>query len=236
MNNSGSLFAEALRTICEEDLQAEPFHPALEDLRAYEAEELSAEEMDRVQGHVVLCRNCTDIVLTLTGVRRQAQEARWRSSSVWRGPAYGVAAGLMVVLIASLFWLWRPQQPHANVHIESIRPSGAPVAEQRRELPSGASVQEISIPKEADSVLLILGLGEARVLAEYRLEMRNLSRSAGEVVWSTKDLRRMPAGNFSVEIPAGYLPPGDYSILLSGLEQGQVQALAEYFIRIVQAP
>lgn len=235
MKNSGSLFAAAVKTIAEEALRSEETHPSRLELEGYSSRKLPAEQMDCIEGHLALCTHCADVVLELMESNRQIGLTRpqRRFFSPLR-LAYSTAGFFLVAFLAALLWIWLPQspQPRSNFHVLSIPPAQAPAGGERRGLPSDDQFHTVSVPQGADSVLLLLGLAETASFDRYRLEVRRASQGDGEVVWSTEDVHQMPAGNFTVDLPAGFLPAGRYVIRLQGFRNGQSEVLAEYFVRL----
>src|SRR5947199_8385154 len=80
------------------DLRDPEEHPSPETLTAYQANELSPEEDERIQGHLRLCRHCTQMLLDLEAFLRPAEvgaepAADFEAAADWRKLREGVAPG-----------------------------------------------------------------------------------------------------------------------------------------------
>jgi len=111
--------------------------------------------------------------------------------------------------------------PQVNTWVDDVQASADVVRGS-----SGANVKEV--PAGATATLLLNAQGEAA--GERTAE---ISDAAGRIVWQGKGLR-VNAGHhdYSLTIPAGWLPPGDYTIRLYRQEGGTRIPAESYAIRV----
>jgi hypothetical protein len=101
------------------------------------------------------------------------------------------------------------QRPRLNLYIADLEPGPGDLV--RSEAPPST----LTVPPDADHVLLLLDLSDLRAFADYELE---IAGAGGAPVWSTRGLRRTPDGNFTVALPRAFLPAGRYHLTVSGMD------------------
>jgi hypothetical protein len=112
-------------------------------------------------------------------------------------------------------------RPLVNVPFLWLRPEG----DATRGEPQAAELSST-----AELVVLILPIDEPGPFERFRLEV--LSDDGARRVWQTDELVKTGLAETSVALPRSLLPPGGYSLRLSGLGQGQTRPLATYRLRI----
>jgi hypothetical protein len=139
-----------------------------------------------------------------------------------------LAAGLAAVSLGLAFWTFSLQRrlaevsrPAVRVAVSSLVPREIAAARDQKES------EPASVPAWADRLLLILNLFEPRSYSAYQVEIFDALKGR-KAVWSSRDLRRSPDGNFAFEVPRSFLPAGSYRIELSGLAGSQRNRLAVY--------
>jgi hypothetical protein len=139
-----------------------------------------------------------------------------------------LAAGLVAVSVGLAFWALVLQQrlaelsrPAVRVAVSSLVPREIAAARDEEQL------EPTAVPAWADRILLILNLFEPRSYSAYQVEIFDALQD-GRVIWSNRDLRRAPDGNFAFEVPRSFLPAGAYRIELSGLDRSRRDRLAVY--------
>lgn len=112
--------------------------------------------------------------------------------------------------------------PQINAWIGDVRPTGDVVrgggARAAEELPAGRAAS------------LILGTSHKETHRGHRVEIVD---AAGKVVWSAEGL--VPDGetnDYGINLPAGTLKPGEYTIRVSAQEDGKRVELESYAIRV----
>lgn len=233
VKRSGSQFAAAVKVIAQRDLRSEESHPSQEELRNLVAGKISpgSPERERLEDHLALCRECADLVLKLprSPSLLQRLQVLFAASRV----AYSVAA-LCAAALLLVLWMPSAPEPHGNVHLATLTPKQAPEDSAQRGTLPDSEFEILAIPAQADSVLLILGFAEPQAFDRYQAEIVDLSQPGREVIWSSPDLRRMPEGNLSLEVPSGYLSSGRYSVVLYGMGREAAQPLVEYLVRVTE--
>lgn len=149
-----------------------------------------------------------------------------------RIPAWWLAAAASAALAVGLgngFLAGRASRDSApvsaiNVAISELRPI--------EEGGDRAAASAVDLPKDAEELVLVLGLDDAGELAAYEAEIRD---AQGARVWSRKGLQPTPLGTFQLSFRRGVLKPGQYRIDLFGREEGEGRErrrLARYALRI----
>jgi len=115
----------------------------------------------------------------------------------------------------------------ANLAVVDLLPLGE--GQVREDLPRGV---ETSWPTEEETLapgglLLVLNVLTEETFPAWRVEV--FAAGSTEAILRRDDLHPRPAGNFTLALPPGYLPPGTWHLLLSGLgETGESVPVAEY--------
>ncbi|HEV7519375.1 MAG TPA: zf-HC2 domain-containing protein [Thermoanaerobaculia bacterium] len=245
MTDDRELVVRALRQLAEAARKGqEPdAHPAVEEIIAYHAGELPAEPHQALQRHLLGCRDCPELILALDGfanlpdgepgappagidsaweeVRRRLAAEGWFAGgrarpSRWAAPRYLLAAAAIVVLASLSFVLLHvpaDRQPRIVDHPEP----GVPL----RDLGPAVRgpVQEIAVPKTAERFLLA-ATPEGPSYPEYRVELRDAS-VPGRLLWFWPWHPRPGSPDLFLQVPRGFLSPGEYRLRLIGLEGGR---------------
>lgn len=226
-------------------------HPTPEELEAYHAKELSPEEEERIREHLVACRECADLVLDLqafsvaarkpdAGVVDFEQAAAWRDlreklpfrpepivepaapeprrrRSALR-PAWGIAALLAVAISGGLVYrAWWPDTPPAEIQITTLDPIGS--------FRSGEPEIEIeTVPRSNEIVLRVDGTTS---YPQYMAEIRQGRRK----VETLTDLREDEPLNVPLGALGSSLDPGEYEIVLFGLQGDHRKEAGTYRVR-----
>lgn len=234
------------------DGQNDRKHPEPEELLDYHLGDLSPEDRERIQDHLVLCQECSRTVLDLDAfpdVEPAREEdrlsdfelaAEWRrfrertgAKPVRRAASsrlpYALAAALLLAAIGLSLWTARLLErvrelsgPRADVHVADLVPLGIGVR-------GPEAAEEVRVPDWAGRVLLILNLAGAKPYPEY--EIRVLDPSGSEV-WSLRGVRPGPDGTFALEAPADLLGGGAHEIRLLGLGARGAEPVARYGVRL----
>ncbi|MCP4656634.1 MAG: hypothetical protein GY856_14570 [bacterium] len=251
----GAILAEA-----DEARQRLGTHPSPDQLLAYQEGELAAEDQEGVQDHVALCRDCARVVLDLESfpdvepVREDDRVSDWQVAAEWRrleardeisppvkssprrswpmlfspGFAYAMAASILMAALGLGSWVIQLRgriddlsQPRVNVFLSDLIP-------QKAGLERGPG-DAIRVPAWTDRVLLLLNLADIRSFSGYFVE---ISDRDGRTLWSNREIRRSPDGNFTVGVHRRFLPAGRYRIALYGLEGEARTLVATYTMDI----
>jgi hypothetical protein len=145
---------------------------------------------------------------------------------------YALAASLLLITTLGLaFWVHRLLGRVAELSGPQLHLAVAdlvPVASRSRD-GDAAPIETIRLSPDVDRLLMILNLADWRPFAAYDLRITD---AAGKTVWVAADVVRGDNGNFLLTLPRAFLPPGAYSIRLSGRSGGGATPLAEYSLRI----
>ncbi len=160
---------------------------------------------------------------------RRGISRRWRWLSSLAGSAR-VAQAAAALLLVSLGLSWwgidrgpgsEGIQPRLNLPIVELVPTG--------ESGQRTDVQAIELPAGADGFFLVLTLRDPR---RYPIYEARIEGPSGTELWSSAELERAEEGFFTLELPRGFLPPGRYRIVLSGVNGERRDRLAIYELAI----
>lgn len=211
-------------------------HPTPEELQDFLAGDLPADQRERIEEHLALCRDCARAAVELAEVPEiqpekrgelvtEAEiEAQWKrfqtAAGISRRPRRiaALAAALLIGLLGFAAWqeMTRPRTDEQVIYLQ-------PVDDILRS-PRG----EDTINRGGRFVL-VLDLLESEsdpVDAGHRLEVQTLE---GREVLSLRDVRPHGDGTFTLTIPRRALPAGEYRILLF---DPQGKRIAGYLLRI----
>lgn len=229
-------------------------HPNPERLAAYHAGDLPLEEAERLQDHLVTCRECAGLLLDLDrladpefgaeAIPEEVQEDLWRRVVAdirkeepapvvvpIRRPAHRwpqtLAAALLAAVIGLSLWVVSLRQ---TVHDLSRPQLNAPVLD----LYSGSVRSETkapipSVPPDVEVFTVVLNPAGQRRHDRYRVE---IVRKDGGVVWSGEGLEPNSFGSFSLTLSRRLLNPGEYQIRLFGRSGGAEQRIEDYGLRV----
>jgi hypothetical protein len=119
------------------------------------------------------------------------------------------------------------QQPRLNTPVHDVFSS------QLLARSAGATnVNRIEVASATPLTLILNGEG-LRALPDYSIEILN---NQDRPVWNSQGLRRGSQGNFTMTLPGGFLPGGEYRIRLSGRTDRGYERIADYAILINTRP
>ncbi len=95
-----------------------------------------------------------------------------------------------------------------------------------------SEINEIAVPRDAKSVALILNSQSQIATRAASLEIVN---AQGAIVWRTDGLTRHPTGDYTISLPAEFLPPGRYALNLYHPGKGRRAAIASFALRLRRA-
>jgi hypothetical protein len=212
------------------DLRDPEEHPSPEVLTAYQANELSQEEDERIQSHLAQCRHCTEMLLELEAFLQPADReaaapaadfemaADWRKlRSRMRGQkrqlAYAMAAVLLLAVVGlSIYALSR--EPERFATLDPLNSTRGPAE----------AIEVVELP-----VTLVLRSPAESSYPEYRAELRD---DHGGLIRQLSHLRESRPSE--VEIPLGSrdLDPGEYRVKLLGVTDRGADPVGEYVFKV----
>lgn len=234
----------ALRHYLEQQRRSLTSHPTPQELVAYHAGELPPEAEARILGHLAICRECSDLLLDLSGFADlkppegvpeltdaqveedwQALRAKMQKEAPQREPVPVVPIrpkperrwlpiAASLLLAVPLLYLWA----RGGEQFRSLPIVSLSSEVQRSE---GDEVEQIS---SKDGAILSLYFDAEKIYPAYEAEI------AGRTVKVTP-----PKGEdlpVALVIERGSLKPGLYKIQLYGLEEGQRAPLGSYDIQV----
>lgn len=236
---------------------ADEAHMDAEELAAYAAGELSEEAAARVREHLLGCVQCNALLLDYDGLRRgelgaDLDVSEVEMAAVWRRVERGMGevkgastkrarpapvvrsrpSGLVLALAACLVaivglgvWVQVLRQtlltPRLNVPIHDLR-AGTPR--------SAATARPLVLGAGQRSFVVVLTPAWAPGQEVYDLIIVGAD---GEEVWRGSGLRGAADGTFSMTLPHGLLPPGEYRLRLYR-ETGGGEPAAEFVLGIAE--
>lgn len=228
-------------------------HPTVEALAAYHDGRLSSEERASVHRHLAECRECSELARDLdlfTEAPMRAEEGdefevatflRALKPQLASEPARTVAwsplavAASLIVAVAASWWLARDlarqqigfelSQPRANVSILDL-------VEDRSER-TGNPPRTVEMTEAAGAVL-VLTPDSPGDFPTYEVKILD----SGDAPISTIENLEKDSYDetFTLLIPPGGLPAGDYRVELHGLTDEGSSVIAGYRIRVVGSP
>jgi Putative zinc-finger len=209
----------AIQALAEEERRLLSDHPMPDELVDYQADDVTAEERERIQAHLALCPACAQAVLDVEPLPEarlsdRTVAAAWarfrgrRRAAVW---PWSLAAALLLAVFGLAFELSLLRReiaaPRAGLQIVDLFPAGEDV---QRSAGGGDVVQA---PAWVDHLVLILNLTQEPMLPVYSFRITEVG---GQEVWRGADLRPGADGALTLEVPRRLLPAGEYRIGLSG--------------------
>jgi hypothetical protein len=94
---------------------------------------------------------------------------------------------------------------------------------------AGQTVNEITLPKGAQSIVLWIEPGLSADYASFRLVVQKL---AGQTIQTVEGLRRNSYGALVVSLPAAQLPGARYRVRLYGVSGQQAALITEYQLQV----
>jgi hypothetical protein len=220
-------------------------HPSPETLTAYQANELSPEEDERIQDHLAQCRHCTEMLLELEEFLRPAEEEAeptaalmtedWhelrgplpeRVETAPRRPFLLPLAAFLIGLFLLGYLTWRAfqlQQRVAQLQTQVAELQQPVVSPPTFRLRSTRGEGTLQLPADR-AVLLAFDAPVADEYSEYRARIID---GEGMVRWE---------GKLPFLLINGYLKPGEYTVRVLGLRKGRLDLLQESRIRVPASP
>lgn len=115
-------------------------------------------------------------------------------------------------------------QPQANVVALDVFPSSI-------SRDDSSNINSLNIPRNAQSVTLILNSNSTQTFSHYSIELRDTKK---RLIWRNNNLRRFSNSDFTINLPANLLPTGSYSMTISGENKGQKTTIETYQINLVR--
>jgi len=205
-------------------------HPSPEALTAYQANELSQEEDERIQSHLAQCRHCTEMLLELEeflqpAAVEAAPAADFEVAADWRRLrsrmhrsrrqlAYAMAAVLLLAVVGLSIYTLSPGPERRFQTLEPLNSTRGPAE----------AIEAVELP-----VTLVLRSPAESSYPEYRAELRD---DHGVVIRQLSPLRE--SRPFEVEVPLGRrdLNPGEYRVKLLGVKGREVEPVGEYVFKV----
>jgi len=218
-------------------------HPSPEELSAYQANELTPEEDERIQDHLAVCQHCTELLLDLEEflqppavVAEPAADfeaaADWKRLREGMGPGIGTSeaprasaperrndrvmkslrmyralAAVLGFIALGLTW----QISH--------RSHWPPLALQKQKTLDFSSVRGGSKPAETLRLPYALRfyLGPKDAGFQYRIEISDSEK----LVYSAGPYGKEELENLVLPLDSGRLPPGNYTVSVYRIREGQ---------------
>lgn len=229
-------------------------HPDTDHLVAYHEGTLHPGEMQRVQNHLVACRECAALLADLEGlgdpdfgaeaeIPPDADERMWEA--VWaeirgkggrgrlfpfpaREPLPGwvrtLAAMLVISTMALSGWI-----AHLRDQVEDLSSPqlNAPILDLYPGSTRGESSTVQTVPADARLFTVVLNVQGRPAFKEYELEILE----GRETVLREAGLKPNPFGSFSATLSSDLLGPGDFRVRLVGIGSSR-HTVEEYALRI----
>ena len=201
-------------------------HPSPEALTAYQANELSPEENERIQEHLAICRHCTEMLLELEEFLRPSEveeepagaletedwrRLRLRDSRRRLAYAIAVACFLAVVGLSLYNWSRGPERLHTLEPLNSYRSQVGPV-------------EVIELP-----VTLLLKSPSKSPYPHYKVDLLD---SHGRLIRQLSRLQETRFFDLEVPLSRGDLDPGEYRVRLLGVKGQEVDLVGEYAFEV----
>ena len=230
-------------------------HPTPEELVAYRAGELTAEDEEKIRDHLALCRDCSQLLLDLkefeedepeeeSGLSDIQVEAAWRrlrprleerkvltSRRRWFASpqvAYGLAAGLFLCTVGLSVWGVSLKQ-----RIERL---SGPQIMQSVDLRSdgdttrSAAGAENTVQPGGEQFALFMRVWEP-VFSEYEAVIRRAEQKGEPLV--LRGLPRNQDDNLGITLPRSMFPPGSYQLELYGRSGESRQPVTTYLFHVL---
>lgn len=236
-------------------------HLAVDELLDYHAGRLDPEAQDRVQDHLVACRQCTALLLDLEpltrpdtrepgGTRDLALVAAWRELvgrlraeelPTLRLPrfVYPLAASLLLAVVGLGSWVGVLHRKNDELRRGAASEANIPLYQpepQTRAAPIEGSGAEAVAPNVIElgpkTPRFVLVFTPSPEYEEYEVEA---SRSGRWQVLVRGLTLQEADGILTLALSREALPPGDHALRLYGRSEGQRTLLDEYALRIVLA-
>ena len=156
--------------------------------------------------------------------KRIHRDASTPNVRFWRRTSAALAAAL-VVAFGGLLW------QSARVRQEALAPRVAVDGQQL--LPDGerGPAQAVTLLARGDTFVLYTSLINPPNFAAYRLDLVREGAPA-QPLWSSAPLPRPANDTFQVIVPAAFLAPGRYQLLVFGVSGARQERLATYSLHV----
>lgn len=233
-------------------------HPSPETLTAYQANELSPEEDERIQDHLVQCRHCTEMLLELEEFLQPAEaepasepEAPHRlqepplaltdtAYTAYRSPLMLPLAasviGVLILLVGYSSWWGLHQKQVAELKKLEVTKLQHQVAELQQPVVSPPSLLLRSVRGEEGALAVPAGRAvwltfDTPVPDDYSEYRAQIMDEEGKVRWAGA-LSKDKEGKLPLLLINGYLEPGEYVVRLIGAHKEGLDLLQENRIRV----
>lgn len=224
-------------------------HPEPDKLLAYHEGELSEEDADLIQEHLVHCDECAQTVLDFAAfpnleppdeslrlsrsqVREQWQELEAKVAELRRPlwKRHEVALALAALFCAATIGLgvWVAQLRQEIDALEGPKSDIYLIADLRPggTVTRGSGGRAEQVPRWAREIFLLLNGAPDGEYGGHEVEVRSVE---GRMIVRAQPVHRNPEGNFPMVLPRALLPDGEYVVELFGLRVGSPRvSLAEY--------
>ena len=243
MADDRELVIHALRQLAEAARQGQDpdAHPSVEEIIAYHAGELSEEQGRALRQHLLLCKDCPDLILALDGFAKlpdgEAEVTPAAMDSAWEGVRQQLAqegwfqggkgkvapsrrslliprhllAAAAIVLVACLGFVLLRNDRQLR-RVEQP-PPGLPQWEVPPAARGEEEVETIDQGPSPRGFLLVTNPVGKWSSAEYQVQ---LLRPGGEELWAGRWRPKSPFASFYLEAPPGALAPGEYRLRFAG--------------------
>lgn len=204
-------------------------HPSPETLTAYQANELSPEEDERIQSHLAACRHCTAMLLELEELLQPAEAvgtpaadfevaADWRKlRSRLRARKRRLTVAMAAVLFLAVLGISFYVLSRSPGNLKTLEPlnsdRGQPEPMKTVELP----------------VTLLL---KSPVLSPFPEYQADLLDTQGRLIRRFRHLKETPSFDLEVPLGRGALNPGKYRVTLLGVKEGTPSQVGEYVFKV----
>lgn len=227
-------------------------HLEPDELAAYQAGALAAEDEERMLGHLVVCPECSGLLLDLEALMKPKPDADaivsdHGKAAVWRNlretihrdegrrrafaPFWlqAIAAALLVSTVGLSIWVGSLRRTVDELSRPQVN---APVLDLYAGTVRGgeSAAPGLAVPRGARFFTLILNPAGRRRFERYQVEI--VPAQGGAVAWSGRDLKPNAYGSFSLIVPRRALDAGDYRVRLLGLAGAGVEPVEEYALRV----
>ncbi len=204
-------------------------HPSPETLTAYQANELSKEEDERIQSHLAACRHCTAMLLELEEFLQPTEAvgtpaADFEAAADWRKLRSRLRARkrrLTVAMAAALFL--------AVLGISFYALSRWPERFKTLEALNSYRSQPESVESVELPVTLLLKLPGNSPYPEYRADLQD---SHSTLVKQFFHLQETPSFDLEVRLGRWALDPGEYRVKLLGVRGQEANQVGEYAFKV----
>jgi hypothetical protein len=213
--------------------------PSTETILAYSRGELSGDEEARVR-ELLACYPELAGALTIPfgesdpPLPEQVIARQWRSFRQqlpvphpvpWIWPASAALAAVLALTFGAL--LWQAQSEFARPRVIAAEQILNSHAER-----GGRGGATTVLSADAGDVLLIASLNNQPRFAAYRIDVTEVAGTTRRQRWSTIAAMHAYDDGLRILIPPATLKPGEYEIVVYGIEAGSPRQLARYPVRV----